>query len=273
MNKEFCQPGIGEGGVSLGILGNAALWRKLFLPFFLFPIFLSILFMYSHFPLYLSFLFLFFCLLSLSLSLSFSLYLFFISSFLFFSFSFLSLLSLLFSVNFTPTLSHFYVLFFSCSYFHFSLSSLFFLGYSHSLVLAHSWSFSLILTFPYPLTFLFSFFFISKSKSWTIIFIFNSHSITYAMHLFTEQYLGYFMGLVASKYYAVFGDRNFDGFIMHTLKTCALILAISSVSQTSAVATFFMLPISFADLIVIITTWVLYMSIVLLISNFAKWLL
>lgn len=44
-----------------------------------------------------------------------------------------------------------------------------------------------------------------------------------------EQYLGYFMGLVASKYYAVFGDRNFDGFIMHTLKTCALILAISSV--------------------------------------------
>ncbi|XP_042860952.1 lysosomal cobalamin transporter ABCD4-like [Penaeus japonicus] len=44
-----------------------------------------------------------------------------------------------------------------------------------------------------------------------------------------EQYLAYFMGLVASKYYAVFGDRNFDGFIMHTLKTCGLILAISSV--------------------------------------------
>ncbi|KAK7076066.1 ATP-binding cassette sub- D member 4, partial [Halocaridina rubra] len=37
------------------------------------------------------------------------------------------------------------------------------------------------------------------------------------------------MGLVPSKYYGVFGERDFEGFTVLTLKACGLILAISAV--------------------------------------------
>ncbi|XP_064113908.1 lysosomal cobalamin transporter ABCD4-like isoform X2 [Macrobrachium nipponense] len=42
-----------------------------------------------------------------------------------------------------------------------------------------------------------------------------------------EQYLVYYMGLVPSKYYGVFGGRDFDGFVLLTLQSCGLIVAIS----------------------------------------------
>lgn len=48
---------------------------------------------------------------------------------------------------------------------------------------------------------------------------------------FLEQYLIYFMGLVPSKYYGVFGERNFEAFVLLTLRACGLILAISLVKS------------------------------------------
>lgn len=46
---------------------------------------------------------------------------------------------------------------------------------------------------------------------------------------FLEQFLAYHMGLISSKYYKVFGERNEQGFSYLTLKAFGLILAISTV--------------------------------------------
>ncbi|XP_045609331.1 LOW QUALITY PROTEIN: lysosomal cobalamin transporter ABCD4 [Procambarus clarkii] len=46
---------------------------------------------------------------------------------------------------------------------------------------------------------------------------------------FLEQYLAYYMGLVPSKYYTVFNDRDKQEFLYLTLKACGLIFSIASV--------------------------------------------
>ncbi|KAG7160841.1 ATP-binding cassette sub-family D member 4-like 1 [Homarus americanus] len=43
-----------------------------------------------------------------------------------------------------------------------------------------------------------------------------------------EQFLAYYVGLIPSQYYKVFGDRDQQGFMYLTLKSCGLILVISS---------------------------------------------
>ena len=45
-----------------------------------------------------------------------------------------------------------------------------------------------------------------------------------------EQFLAYYVGLVASGYYAVFESRDKEAFIYYTLRTLGLFVAISVVS-------------------------------------------
>ena len=52
------------------------------------------------------------------------------------------------------------------------------------------------------------------------------------MHIFfAEQVIIYNVGLLASQFYVVLGEKDFEGFIRHTLYSLVLIVAIAFVSS------------------------------------------